>query len=230
MRMTIYSGSRPSEIATEIAYALLRYGLIVLAASLLMLWASPTARADEVSAATLAKAAVGTDEAPRKPTREYLIKAAIVFNLAKFASWPASAFADDKAVMRICVFGDNPFGSALAALQGKQVGQHTLVTATLDNIEDAAACHVLFVSASEADHLPAVLQAVAGQPVLTVADMQKFTVHGGIVRLTEEDGRSGLEVNLIAADRAGIRLSSKLLRLAETVPPQTAYLNERPQK
>ena len=224
------SGRRPGEIATEIACALLRYVLIALAASLLMLRASPMAHAGEATPTALASVSPNADEAPKKPTREYLIKAAILFNLAKFATWPAGTFADGNARLRICVLGEDPFGPAMSALDGKQVGARKLTTATLSDVADAGACHVLFVSASEADHLPAVLQAVAGLPILTVADMQTFATKGGMVRLTEEDGRSGLEVNLSAADQAGIHLSSKLLRLAETISPQTAYLNEHRQK
>ena len=112
----------------------------------------------------------------------------------------------------------------MESLRGKQIGRRNLVITGIAELENAAACHVLFVSASEEDRLVPILDAVSGLPVLTVADIDKFASAGGIVGLTEVDDRSRLEVNIGAANRAGVKLSSKLLRLAETVDSQAARL------
>ncbi len=161
-------------------------------------------------------------------SREYLIKAAILFNFAKFAEWPAAAFADDEAAVRICVIGDNPFGSALESINGKTVKDRTLLATPIATVEDAAACHILFVSASEGYRLEAILETVSGWPILTVADMGEFTNAGGIVALKQADDRSRLEINIGAAKKAGVKLSSKLLRLADTVSTQTAQVPVAP--
>ncbi|MCZ6844568.1 MAG: YfiR family protein, partial [Alphaproteobacteria bacterium] len=159
---------------------------------------------------------------PASISREYLIKAAILYNFAKFASWPAAAFSNDTAPLRICVIGADPFGPALESLNGKTVRNRALVTALIAKVEDAAACHILFVSASEKDRLGAILDTVSALPILTVADINRFANSGGIIALKEVDDRSRIEVNIGAAKQAGLKLSSKLLRLADTVGTQTA--------
>ena len=81
---------------------------------------------------------------------------------------------------------------------------------------------MLFISASERDRLDSILDAIAEQPILTVADMPRFARTGGIIALKVVDNRFRLEINTGVADKAGLKLSSKLLRLAETVRTQSA--------
>ena len=135
---------------------------------------------------------------------------------------PAAAFTNDTAMLRICVLGDDPFGPALDSINGRTVSDRSLVAAPIASIEDAAACHILFVSTSERDRLTTILETVGTLPILTVADMGQFTSSGGIVALKTAEDRSRLEINVGAAKKAGVRLSSKLLRLADTVSTQTA--------
>lgn len=165
---------------------------------------------------------------PAKISREYLIKAAILYNFAKFAEWPKTAFRDDKSPLRICVIGEDPFGPALNSLQGKTVRNRELAAGHITKVEDAAACHILFVSASESERLDTILAKVGALPILTVADINRFAYSGGIIALKEVDKRSRIEVNLGAADQAGLKLSSKLLRLADTVGTQTAQTRQAP--
>ncbi len=156
-------------------------------------------------------------------SREYLIKAAILFNFAKFASWPDSAFGHSGAPLRVCVLGDDPFGAALDSLNGKQVRHRPLATKRIASVESAPQCHIMFVSASEESRLPTILDYVGKLPILTVADMGRFASSGGIIALKEVDNRSRIEINLGAAEQAGLTLSSKLLRLADTVTTQAAH-------
>ena len=154
---------------------------------------------------------------PPQPTREYLIKAAILYNFAKFTRWPDTAFADAQAPLRLCVLGADPFGDALATVEGKRVGQRTLRTVHITRTGEAKGCHLLFVSASEEPHLQQILGAVDGQPMLTVADWPGFANAGGVINLKTVQDRSRFEVNVAAAERAGLKLSAKLLRLASVV-------------
>ncbi|NNE84230.1 MAG: YfiR family protein [Alphaproteobacteria bacterium] len=154
--------------------------------------------------------------------REYLIKAAILFNFAKFASWPESAFSYPNAPLRVCVLGDDPFGVALDGLHGKQVRNRSLATARISTVDEAPKCHILFVSGSEEADLPAILDYVAELPILTVGDIRRFANTGGIIALKEVENRSRIDINLGAAEKAGLKLSSKLLRLADTVSTQAA--------
>lgn len=156
----------------------------------------------------------GTDGQPK---REYLIKAAIIYNVAKFTRWPAAAFASADAPLRLCVLGADPFGEALATIDGKRVGDRTLRTRLIAGGTQVAGCHVLFVGASEAGRLDAVLAATHGAAILTVADMPDFSRAGGMVALHVVEDRTRFDVNRRAADRAGLELSAKLLRLADRV-------------
>ena len=155
-------------------------------------------------------------------SREYLIKAAILFNFAKFASWPQTAFTSAEAPLRICVLGDDPFGPALDTLSGKRVRNRPMETIRLGDLDRAADCHIMYVSSSEEPRLAAILAHVAELPILTVAEMGRFANSGGIIALKEVDNRSRIEINLGAAKQAGVILSSKLLRLADTVSTQAA--------
>lgn len=160
----------------------------------------------------------------REISREYLIKAAILYNFAKFAEWPSAAFRGENAALRVCVIGDDPFGPALDSINGKKVRDRTLKATWIASVQDASACHILFVSASENGRLTSILEAVGELPILTVADMGEFATSGGIVALKNDNNQSRLEINVGAAAKAGVTLSSKLLRLADTVGTQTAQV------
>jgi len=212
------TANTPLRLATAIAGLLHKFALVAFAAGVIAL--APAAAANAQSAV-----APGADTAPpAKISREYLIKAAILYNFAKFAEWPAAAFSSDSAPLRICVIGNDPFGPALDSLDGKTVRNRPLVTGSIASVEEAAACHILFVSASEKDRLEAILDTLGALPILTVADMSQFTTSGGIVALKKAEDRSRLEINVGAADKARLKLSSKLLRLASTVSTQTAQV------
>ena len=214
---------------TAIAASLRTLAIAGLAGAMITLLASPVARADSAAtptdakdSATLApKASIPSatrDEEkmpPAKISREYLIKAAILYNLAKFTEWPAAAFRNAVDPLRICVIGRDPFGPALDALQGKTARNRALAVTRIADVHGAPQCHVLFVSASEEARLPAILDYCGKLPILTVADMSRFASAGGIITLKEVNNHSGIEVNIGAADHAGLKLSSKLLRLAE---------------
>jgi hypothetical protein len=152
-----------------------------------------------------------------EPKREYFIKAAILYNFAKFTRWPAAAFEDGDAPLRLCVLGVDPFGKALATIDGKRVGTRLLRTRLIPDLSDVGDCHLLFVSTSEDAHLDDVLAATHDAAILTVADIPDFSQAGGIITLKIVDDRTRFLVNRLAADRAGLVLSAKLLRLAETV-------------
>ena len=148
-------------------------------------------------------------------SREYLIKAALLYNFAKFAEWPTAAFSDDTAPLRICVIGSDPFGPALDSLQGKTVRNRALAVTRIADVHSTPQCHLLFVSASEEAQLQTILDYVGKLPILSVADFGRFAKSGGIIALKEVDNRSRIEVNTGAARLAGVKLSSKLLRLAD---------------
>jgi hypothetical protein len=149
--------------------------------------------------------------------RERLIKAAFLFNFARFTKWPAGAFEEPRSPLRFCVLGEDPFGSALDALAGKTVHGRRLAISRLAAVGEAASCHLLFVSASEDRRLVDILATVYGSPTLTVADITDFARFGGVITLTTVANRIRFDVNLVAAHRVGLRFSSRFLSLARIV-------------
>ena len=183
-----------------------------LALALLLLTASAAAEQPALQTGEI------EDQAPSEPhSREYLIKAAILYNFARFTRWPAEAFASADAPLELCVIGVDPFGDALATLDGKRVGSRSLNTRLIAEPAMIDGCHVLFVSASERGRLAEVLAASSRAAVLTVADIPEFSQAGGIITLNIVEDRTRFDVNRLAADRAGLALSAKLLRLADSV-------------
>ncbi|RME61590.1 MAG: YfiR family protein [Alphaproteobacteria bacterium] len=148
-------------------------------------------------------------------SREDLIKAAMVFNFMRFASWPPARFAGPDSPLRLCVRDDSYIADALAAMDGKNLGQrHLRVRRLAAHAQFFAGCDLAFLTGADADAVP--LRALGDAGVLTVADDDAAHADAGISLL--RFGRQlRFEVNSDAAARAGVVFSSKLLRLATDV-------------
>lgn len=149
---------------------------------------------------------------------EYQIKAAFLFNFAKFVDWPAEVFPDTTTPITIGIFGKDPFGGTLEEIvAGETVRGRRLALVRFRRVRDIRDCHILFVSASEERSIPQILDKVRGTSVLTVGEIENFARDGGIVNFVLRESRVRFQVNMDAADRARLRISSKLLKLAEIV-------------
>jgi hypothetical protein len=167
-------------------------------------------------AAVLAGASV-TNPISAQAVGEYELKAAFVYNFARFVEWPAQAFKDPGDPIKVCILGENPFGHALDnALQGKLAGTRTFVVEQISDSRHAIGCHILFVSASERKRVRAILESVTSG-VLTIGDLDGFAAQGGVVNFTLEAGKIRFEINVAAAGQQGLRVSSKLLSVAKIV-------------
>jgi hypothetical protein len=151
-----------------------------------------------------------------RASNEYQVKAAFLYNFAKFIDWPGEAFAGPSAPLIIGVVGDDPFGGALdQAINGKSIGGRPLAVRRLKWGQDLRSCHILYISSSEQKRLPQIIQSLRGASVLTVSDMERFNQQGGIINFILEANRVRFEINSRAADQARLRISSKLLALAK---------------
>lgn len=147
--------------------------------------------------------------------QEYQVKAIFLLNFTQFVGWPTSG--DDNRPVAICVLGEDPFGHYLDdALRGERVDNRTLVVRRYQHIEDVTGCEILFISQSETPHLDAALARVKDSNTLTVSDARDFGEHGGMIAFVTADNRVRLHINVAAARAAGLTISSKLLRVAET--------------
>jgi len=145
---------------------------------------------------------------------ESSVKAAILFNVVRFTEWPPASFGSDTAPVVLCVVGPDPAG-ALERLDGKTLKGRPLSVRATDEAR-LRQCHIAYISPERAD-LTDVLKAAEKFTVLTVSDIDRFARKGGMIGLVNEGGKIRFEINLRAAERAGLRLSSQLLKLASIV-------------
>lgn len=149
---------------------------------------------------------------------EYTVKAAYLYNFAKFVEWPAEAFRGPADPVSICVLGQNPFGRKLReAIDGKLVGGRSFALSHIQDVGRAAGCHMVFVASSERDRFSAILEDVKGGGILTVGDTPGFAKQGGVVNFKVAGGAVKMEVNLPAARQKNLQISAKLLALAQIV-------------
>jgi len=149
---------------------------------------------------------------------EYQVKAFFLYNFARYVEWPSQSFKSNNDPIVICILGQNPFGSALdQATSGKVVeGRPFVVRQISDNRADCN-CHILFVNSSERKRFRSMATALKGSGVLTVGETRGFTEDGGVINFKLEDGKIRLEINVDAAGQEHLRISSKLLSLAQIV-------------
>jgi hypothetical protein len=148
---------------------------------------------------------------------EYEVKAAFVYNFAKFVEWPEAAFPGGSSPIVLCVVGEDPFGGILArTVVGKTVQGRALVVKRLEG-GTSFPCHVLFVSSSDSVFLASVLLKARGGSVLTIGEAEGFAQQGGMINFILSENKVRFEINRESAERAGLRISSKLLALAKTV-------------
>jgi len=154
----------------------------------------------------------------RAQVDEYQVKAAFLYNFAKFVEWPPDTFKTARDPITICVLGPNPFGNALEeAVTGKTVEGRSFAVRPLVDPGPGCNCQILFVSSAERKRLRSLEAALKKAAILTVGEAQDFASNGGVINFKLENGRVRLEVNLDAAEQARLRISSKLLSLAEIV-------------
>ena len=151
---------------------------------------------------------------------EYSVKLAFLFNFTKFVEWPPDSYRDPQAPLVICIIGRDPFRQDLEAeLRTRKVGDHPVEVKTLRSSDKLSACHIVFVPVTEKD-LGRIFSGLQGSSTLTVGETTGFAALGGIINLTVEGNNVHFEVNRLAADRAGLKIGSRLLSIAKIVTEQ----------
>jgi hypothetical protein len=149
---------------------------------------------------------------------EYQVKAAFLYNFAKFVEWPPSAFRNASAPLQICIFGRDPFGQGLRDIVStKTVNGRKFEVDYLIDLQLARACHILFIASSEKARIKQILESMRGAVALTVSDTEGFAEQGGMIDFLLDNDRVLFEVNRNAAEQAGLKISSKLLSVAKVV-------------
>jgi hypothetical protein len=148
---------------------------------------------------------------------EAQVKAAFLFNFAKYVDWPPSAFSNAMAPITIGVIRSDPFGDALHRAEGKTINGHPFVIKDLSSESDLTGCQILFISHSESFRMAGILEKARSLPILTVGEDDAFAQNGGIINFVLKKGNIRLEIDLAAARKARLTISSRLLAVADVV-------------
>jgi hypothetical protein len=147
-------------------------------------------------------------------SKEYQIKAAILYNFLKFVEWPRESFAEAASPIVIGVLGENPFGGELEKLVlGRKVNGRDIVVKRISSVAEASSVQLLFVTVFD-DSARSILRTSG---VLTVGESAQFAAGGGIINFTLVEDKVRFEINLAGGEQAGLKISSQLLKLATVV-------------
>jgi hypothetical protein len=152
------------------------------------------------------------------PPTEYEVQAAYLSNFGRFVEWPARAGANERDPFYVCVLGPDPFGLLLdAALKGETIGSAPMAARRIASSSDAANCRIVFVNSTKDSELKNILATLKTFKALTVSDTFNFTRQGGMIQFVLEGNKVRFEINLAAAQAAGLTLSSQLLKVAVAI-------------
>jgi len=179
--------------------------LALLGLSYLFAWAPATVVAQHAQGATI--------------SREYTIKAGYLYNFGLYVRWPEEAFVSEDAPFVIGVLGVDPFGATLDQVAAvKRIGDRRIVVRRFDSLDQYRPCHILFVAktTSVEEHFEAIRRLRATH-VLLVGERPAFAHRGGTINFVLENNKIRFEVNQSAAQRGDLKISAKLLQLAQLV-------------
>lgn len=155
---------------------------------------------------------------------EYAVKAAVLYKFSFFVEWPAAAFVSPTSPFRLCIVGEDPFGSTLdKAVNGQKVGTRPIEVRRLKTAGQDSGCQILYIGVSEAPRLGQIIETLRGSSVLTVSDGRAPGTAAGIIHFVIKDDRVRFDINDEAAAQNGLVISSKLMSLALNVkrtPPK----------
>lgn len=151
------------------------------------------------------------------------VKAAFLFNFARYVEWPASAFAGASAPIRLCLIAERDFEAVVdATVSGRRVGERPVQVEGIHGLAAAKGCHLLFLGEASGPSAPVVVEQLGALAIFTISDAPGFAAEGGIANFILVDSKIRFEINPSAARRAGLKISSSLLRLAKLVGEEGA--------
>lgn len=153
---------------------------------------------------------IGSDD-----DKEYLLKAAFLYNFAKFVQWHDSAFKNPEDPVVLCLLNGESFGNAIETIRDKEViNKRKLSVRLCKSIKEVSGCHILFIASSESGNLSSILSLTQTAPILTVSDTEGFAQRGVMLNLVNIDNKIRFEANMEALNTMPFKLSSQLLKLA----------------
>ena len=150
------------------------------------------------------------------PIPQYQVKAAFLFNFAKFVEWPAQVFESRDSPIVFGILGTDPFDGILEeTIKNQKLNDRQIVIKQTLDFEEIKTCHLLFISQSEQDAAVEIIQRLKNTPVLTVSDIEDFTKNGGMIQFVHKETKIRFKINQDAAKNSNLKISSRLSSLAE---------------
>lgn len=145
-------------------------------------------------------------------------KADMVWNLAKFVQWPEGSMSKNNGQLVVTILGEDDFAATLAnQLSSRTVNGKPVFVRFAQRAQDIKGSNMVYISAPELVHVEAILEALKGTPVLTLADSPGFASKGGMVNFSSADGRVRFEIHMGHTEQSGLKISSRLLALARVI-------------
>jgi hypothetical protein len=151
-----------------------------------------------------------------EPISEQTVKAGFLFNFVKFTQWPGTR-EGDRSPLQICTPGSQPLEGQFALLHGRPIGTRTIEVRNNVPASEWRSCPVLFIAEGDTTRMESAIRSLGNAPVLTVSDAPDFVQAGGMIGMRIDDSRVRFDVNLGAAQRAGLALNSQMVKLAGQV-------------
>jgi len=159
--------------------------------------------------------------------QEYQLKAAFLYNFAKFITWPSNAFPTANAPLTIGILGEDPFKELLSdVLLDKTVGGRQLAIKHFKAGDVVEGCQLLFISRSEKERAASTLASLQGKSILTVSEFDHFANQGGMINLIVVDKSVRFEINPETAEKARLKISSKLGSMGIVVKTEPSPRNQ----
>jgi hypothetical protein len=149
----------------------------------------------------------------RAASLEYQLKAAFLLNFTRYIEWPGKS-----GDFNLCVAGPDVFGTALDEVAANKVvnGRRIAIRKNV-SIPEASSCDMVYLSLTETRQIQDALEALASSSTLTVGEEAGFLRMGGMIAFAPQDGKLRFYINAVAAERAGITISSRLMVLARNL-------------
>lgn len=177
----------------------------------------PVLRRARLASLAIAALAVAAPSAARDPI-DTDVRAFYLYNFARYITWPAEVFPDNRTPVRICVQGSDAVGRALErAIAGETINGRPLEVTRVGSRASLRGCHILYAPSADARLTAAAVAAARGRPLLTVGEHHRFLDQGGMIRFRRVDNRVRFDINLEAIEANGLRVSARLLGVAAEV-------------
>ena len=151
---------------------------------------------------------------------DHRVKAAFLVKFIKYIEWPSSNYPGEIGRFKLGVFGESPIAGNLFSIMPKAINGWQLEIIKIRTVEECLDTHMLFLSSSEIDQYAEIINALKDSSVLTVSDTKDFLDMGGMINFLIVDEMVRFEINLKAAEKSGLKISSRILKLARSVYKQ----------